>query len=61
MGLGYIGLPSAALASSGYKVNGCDIKKDVVDTVNSGNIHIVEPKLDSFVKAIDKNQLVALN
>lgn len=61
MGLGYIGLPSAALlASSGYKVNGCDINKDVVDTVNSGNIHIVEPKLDSFVKkAIDKNQLVA--
>ncbi|BCD62067.1 UDP-N-acetyl-D-mannosaminuronic acid dehydrogenase [Nitratiruptor sp. YY08-26] len=52
LGLGYIGLPtSALLASKGYEVHGVDINQNVVDTINKGNIHIVEPELDTFVKA----------
>ena len=52
IGLGYIGLPTAALlANRGYEVHGVDIQKDVVDTINQGKIHIVEPDLDTFVKA----------
>ena len=52
MGLGYIGLPTAALlANRGYEVHGVDIVQDVVDTINRGEIHIVEPDLDTFVKA----------
>jgi UDP-N-acetyl-D-mannosaminuronic acid dehydrogenase len=52
MGLGYIGLPTAALlATKGYKVHGVDVKPDVVDTINKGMIHIVEPELDAFVKS----------
>jgi len=52
IGLGYIGLPTAALlANRGYEVYGVDIVQDVVDTINKGEIHIVEPDLDTFVKA----------
>jgi UDP-N-acetyl-D-mannosaminuronic acid dehydrogenase len=51
IGLGYIGLPSAALlASKGFQVLGVDIVPNVVDTINLGNIHIVEPDLDKYVK-----------
>lgn len=51
MGLGYIGLPTAALiASKGIQVMGVDVQQDVVDTINSGKIHIVEPALDGLVK-----------
>ena len=47
-GLGYIGLPTAALlASRGYTVNGTDVNPHVVDTINRGDIHIVEPGLDA--------------
>ncbi len=50
-GLGYIGLPTAALiASKEINVLGIDVKKDVVDTINKGEIHIVEPELDGLVK-----------
>ncbi|KXS55371.1 MAG: UDP-N-acetyl-D-mannosaminuronic acid dehydrogenase [Marinobacter sp. T13-3] len=50
VGLGYIGLPSAALlANRGYQVQGVDISPEVVATINQGDIHIVEPDLDSFV------------
>lgn len=50
LGLGYIGLPSAALlANRGYQVQGVDVSAEVVDTINRGDIHIVEPDLDSFV------------
>ena len=49
MGLGYIGLPTAALiASKGIDVNGVDVNKHVVDTINKGKIHIVEPDLPTF-------------
>lgn len=52
IGLGYIGLPTAALlASNGYSVVGVDISEDVVKTINQGNIHIVEPDLDVFVRS----------
>lgn len=52
IGLGYIGLPtSALLANRGYMVHGVDVVQHVVDTINQGNIHIVEPELDTFVQA----------
>ena len=55
MGLGYIGLPTAALiASRGLKVTGIDISKKVVDTINKGKIHIVEPDLDGLVYKVVK-------
>lgn len=51
MGLGYIGLPTAALlASRGYFIHGVDVIQRVVDTINDGEIHIVEPDLDVFVR-----------
>lgn len=50
VGLGYIGLPTAALlASQGHEVLGVDINQHAVDTINSGRIHIVEPDLDAYV------------
>lgn len=53
MGLGYIGLPTAAvLASRGLKVVGIDVKQETVDTVNQGNIHIIEPDLDIVVRSV---------
>lgn len=52
MGLGYIGLPTAALlANRGYQIHGVDVVQSTVDTINDGNIHIVEPDLDTFVRA----------
>ena len=51
IGLGYIGLPTAAMfASKERKVIGVDISRHVVDTINAGQIHIVEPELDLMVK-----------
>ena len=51
IGLGYIGLPSAAiLASRQMPVIGVDINQNIVDTVNRGRIHIVEPELDVLVR-----------
>ena len=53
MGLGYIGLPTAALiASRGISVLGIDVNQSVVDTINKGKIHIVEPDLDGLVKHV---------
>jgi len=52
IGLGYIGLPTAALlATNGYEVVGVDVSKHAVETINQGQIHIVEPDLDAFVRA----------
>ncbi len=61
IGLGYIGLPtSALLAENGIKVFGVDINSTVVNTINNGNVHIVEPDLDMAVKnAVDNGMLVA--
>ncbi|QNI75237.1 UDP-glucose/GDP-mannose dehydrogenase family/ NAD binding domain protein [Synechococcus sp. MVIR-18-1] len=50
LGLGYIGLPTAAvLARAGHRVIGVDVNAQVVATVNQGQIHIVEPDLDQAV------------
>lgn len=52
IGLGYIGLPTAAVvANKGMRVFGCDVSEEVVETVNAGKVHIVEPELDGFVRA----------
>ena len=61
IGLGYIGLPTAALlANNGYNVHGVDVIQATVDTINQGNIHIVEPGLEDFVKkAVDNGKLKA--
>ncbi|VAW11527.1 UDP-N-acetyl-D-mannosamine dehydrogenase [hydrothermal vent metagenome] len=61
IGLGYIGLPTAALiAEGGAHVHGVDINQDVVDTINRGEIHIVEPSLDkSVANAVSKGFLKA--
>jgi len=62
IGLGYIGLPTAALlAQNGVMVQGVDINQEVVDTVNRGEIHIKEPELAQIVKdAVADNKLQAL-
>ena len=53
MGLGYIGLPTAALiASREIKVQGIDVNQLVVDTINDGKIHFLEPALDGLVKHV---------
>lgn len=61
IGLGYIGLPTAALlANRGYEVHGVDVVQSTVDTINQGKIHIVEPELDTFVQsAVKSGQLKA--
>ncbi|MDW7549433.1 UDP-N-acetyl-D-mannosamine dehydrogenase [Pseudoalteromonas peptidolytica] len=55
VGLGYIGLPTAAMfASRKKKVIGVDVNQHAVDTINRGEIHIVEPELDMIVHAAVK-------
>ena len=52
IGLGYIGLPTAAVfASRKKKIIGIDVNQHAVDTINKGEIHIVEPELDIVVRA----------
>ncbi|HEY9092494.1 UDP-N-acetyl-D-mannosamine dehydrogenase [Parasphingorhabdus sp.] len=53
MGLGYIGLPTAAvIARSGCPVLGVDVMAGVVDTINSGKIHIEEVDLEGLVQGV---------
>jgi len=53
IGLGYIGLPTAAVfASRGITVVGVDINQHAVDTINRGHIHIVEPDLEALVHEV---------
>ena len=53
IGLGYIGLPTAALfAARKEKVVGVDVNQLIVDTINAGEIHIVEPGLENIVKTV---------
>lgn len=53
VGLGYIGLPTAAvIARTGAKVLGIDVTQSVVDTVNSGKVHIEEVDLDGLVSGV---------
>lgn len=61
VGLGYIGLPTAAvIASNGIRVIGVDVNQHAVDTINQGKIHIVEPGLEDLVKqAVQQGHLTA--
>lgn len=61
IGLGYIGLPTAAAFASRKKsVIGVDVNQHAVDTINKGQIHIVEPDLDKVVKqAVEEGHLKA--
>ena len=53
IGLGYIGLPTAAvLGSRGYQIHGVEINPKAVETINSGKAHIVEPDLDILVRGV---------
>ena len=53
MGLGYIGLPTAALlANNGYQVHGVDLVKSVITSVNEGKIHFKEPGLAELLKEV---------
>lgn len=56
VGLGYIGLPTAAVfANNGIRVHGVDVSQHVVDTISQGKIHIVEPDLDKVVHEVVSN------
>jgi UDP-N-acetyl-D-mannosaminuronic acid dehydrogenase len=59
--LGYIGLPTASLLGTrDYQVHGVDVSEHVVNTINEGNIHIVEPELDFMVRcAVNAGNLKA--
>src|SRR5258706_1065850 len=61
VGLGYIGLPAAALISGkGIPVHGVDINEKIVTTINSGKIHFIEPDLEGLIhNASTKKLLVA--
>ncbi|MCA1748223.1 MAG: nucleotide sugar dehydrogenase, partial [Sphingomonadales bacterium] len=61
IGLGYIGLPTAAtLAGAGLEVKGVDIRAEVVDTLNDGRAHFAEPDLDMLVQsAVESGRLIA--
>lgn len=61
MGLGYIGLPTAALiAGNKTEVNGVDVNPRVVETINKGKVHIIEPDLEEAVsKAVSEGFLKA--
>lgn len=63
VGLGYIGLPTAAmLANCGYDVVGVDTNKEVLDNLNKGKIIIEEPYLDELVKKVVSNKkLIGIN
>ena len=62
IGLGYIGLPTAAMfASRKINVIGVDVVQSTVDIINNGQIHIVEPDLDMIVRsAVDQGFLRAV-
>jgi len=56
LGLGYIGLPTAAmLATNGFAVTGVDVNSHIVEVVNNGGIHIEEPGLKTLVQAATKS------
>lgn len=62
VGLGYIGLPTAALlASRGITVHGVDTQSSVVETISQGKVHIAEPDLDGLVqKVVSRGNLKAM-
>ena len=57
LGLGYIGLPTAALiASKNITVHGYDVNKEIVSSINKGKAHIREKNLDILLKKVVKRQ-----
>lgn len=59
LGLGYIGLPTAALlASVGYKVNGIDINNNIIEKLNSGIVHFKEPGLQNLIDTSIRNGML---
>jgi len=59
IGLGYIGLPTAAvIADKGILVVGVDVNPAVVDTINAGKIHIIEPDLEAVVRRVVEKGLL---
>ena len=63
IGLGYIGLPTAAiLADNDFNVIGVDINQKIISKINNGEIHINEPNLENLVrKVIEKKQFKAIS
>lgn len=63
VGMGYIGLPtSIAFANAGFKVKGFDVNEEVINTLKSGKIHIVEPDLqEAFKKVLDNGNFIPVN
>ena len=62
MGLGYIGLPTAALISNkGILVNGIDINKKIINKLKLGKLHFNEPKLDLLVNKVIKKGFLKLS
>ena len=60
IGLGYIGLPTAAvIARAGCRVRGIDVSQNVVDTINRGEIHIEEVDLDGLVQGVVSRGLLS--
>jgi UDP-N-acetyl-D-mannosaminuronic acid dehydrogenase len=60
IGLGYIGLPTAAIiARAGMQVRGVDVSQNVVDTINRGEIHIEEVDLDGLVHGVVQRGLLS--
>ncbi len=60
IGLGYIGLPTAAIvARAGMRVRGVDVSEEVVETINRGGIHIEEADLDGLVHAVVQRGLLS--
>lgn len=61
IGLGYIGLPTAAtFAAHGIKVTGVDVNSHAVNMINQGKVHIIEPDLDALVRdVVQKGNLTA--
>ena len=60
IGLGYIGLPTAAIiARAGMQVRGVDVSQAVVDTINRGEIHIEEVDLDGLVHGVVQRGLLS--
>jgi UDP-N-acetyl-D-mannosaminuronic acid dehydrogenase len=60
VGLGYIGLPTAAvIARAGCRVLGLDVSQSVVDTINRGEIHIEEVDLDGLVQGVVSRGLLS--
>lgn len=60
VGLGYIGLPTAAVfAAHGVRVFGVDVNQTAIDTINRGEIHIIEPDLDVAVRSAVSSGLLS--